>query len=749
MLRRALASSWPAFGATLIGIAAVLLRFHVGAPDLARYAVYLVGAVALPGVFTWRALLASLHDGDRAPTWFEDLTLGTIFGLTLQLPFFLASVALGMPLLILTPTVLAVALSPTRWGREVWRLPTRRLDARASWLLGAVILYGTLWMAWNDFVERPLNVPAFRVVSADVTFHQALIADISRRFPAEIPWLLGTDLDYHWFVHAQIAASNTLTGMDSLTMLRLVMPTLTLALGVAGLAAVAMRLSGRTVAAVIAPTLLVVGSYHLMGPDFPTRLFYEPYLTGRFISSPSHAYAVAVSMPVVMLVLEVLRPRVKAPGAVWIALTLAALGLSGAKATFLPIFVCGAIGVWGVEVLRTRRFPRTPAMLTLLMVAVFGFGQFVLLGGQTGDMEIAPFRTIARGLIGNDLPRSPLNVALMTLATLTGWLLYGIGAVGLKRKLLDPRAVFILVSISAGITVPFLLYRMGLSQLWFSRAVAELIVLISAWGMARVLPRPLSNRQGLLYGALAVLSGTVAYLVSVWVQEIQGTGEAQPASMLLTAAFPVAIGAGYFVIRLLSRSRHRPGPPLAVLLTVLLGLSLSNVMITLSRGEEPGPEPRGRGGLFERGGAQAAEHIAEHSPVDSVVATNIHCLRPGAATCDFRSFWVSAYTGRRVVMEGWGYTAVAKKARAANKGQGGQYHLPVPYPERLAMNDAVFTEPTVENLRRLVDTYGVDWLFVGKKHDADLPGLRNLTEDTDLVSVAFENKNYVVYRVGG
>src|SRR5581483_118611 len=73
-------------------------------------------------------------------------------------------------------------------------------------------------------------------------------------------------------------------------------------------------------------------------------------------------------------------------------------------------------------------------------------------------------------------------------------------------------------------------------------------------------------------------------------------------------------------------------------------------------------------------------------------------------------FAISAYTERRVLVEGWGFTAHAHE-RAAELGA---WVGAVPYwrPDVLAANDAAFTTPSVETVSRLRDRYRVRWLFV-------------------------------------
>nr|MBA3430491.1 hypothetical protein [Actinomycetota bacterium] len=695
----------------------------------------------LPGVIAWRLLLAHLHvvDEDTSPTWFEDLTLGTIFGFGLQLPFFLVGMASGSPLLVFALPVLALVVAlATPFGRRVVTLPTRRLDWRASWALTAVILYGAVWLVRNAFRFRPLSLAAKDNPYIDEAFHQALIADISYRFPPEIPYFLGTRLDYHWFVHAQIATSNTVTGLESELMLRVLTPIVGLALGILGLGAVALRLTGRPVAAFIAPALLVVGAFHLNGSSFIAGHFLEPYLSARFVSSPSHSYSVMMSMPAVMLVLELLRSKAHASRLTWLTLTLTLLALSGSKATFIPAFVCGAVAVWVVHLLVHRRRDKTAGRLVLLMIAVTAFAQLVIFGGQSGEMAFAPLRTVEAALVSQDIDVTLTSQVVMTLAILVSWLLYGVGAVGLFRDKmwLDPRAVWMLATIAAGLSVPFLLFRSGLGQLWFSRSVAEIVVLISAWGMSCLLPRLLTARHAGFLAAITATAGLGAYAVASFVESRGDATGATVTSLLLTTVAPFAVATIFIGVRLVAQRSALRRRGVVVLLVLLLGLGTVNVPFAYEGITEPpdGSEEQ----LFATGGVVAATHVADRSSPDEIVATNVHCLSPQGAKpqnerCDNRNFWIAAHTERRIVVEGWGYTAVAREAFPS-----------IPDPERFEINDAAFEEPSPRTVGRLVETYDVSWLFVAKKYAADIRGLR---EVNGLLDKSFENNNYVVFRV--
>src|SRR5665647_3772835 len=100
----------------------------------------------------------------------------------------------------------------------------------------------------------------------------------------------------------------------------------------------------------------------------------------------------------------------------------------------------------------------------------------------------------------------------------------------------------------------------------------------------------------------------------------------------------------------------------------------------------------------------AAAWLNQHTPNDAVIASNRHCIKgPQRPKCLSLAFWVSGLGGRRTVLEGWGYTSAAKSLTA-----------PTPFPERLAVNDAVFTDPSASTIDRLRSEYGASWLVADR-----------------------------------
>ncbi len=115
----------------------------------------------------------------------------------------------------------------------------------------------------------------------------------------------------------------------------------------------------------------------------------------------------------------------------------------------------------------------------------------------------------------------------------------------------------------------------------------------------------------------------------------------------------------------------------------------------------------------------AARWVRDHSQPDDVLATNAHCISGDPRySCDSRSFWLSAYAERSVLIEGWGFAP-----RTAAVGLGPFWDSAL-----LDLNERAFTAPTEADLAELRDRYGVRWLVVDRSVRREGPALANLTD---------------------
>jgi hypothetical protein len=177
------------------------------------------------------------------------------------------------------------------------------------------------------------------------------------------------------------------------------------------------------------------------------------------------------------------------------------------------------------------------------------------------------------------------------------------------------------------------------------------------------------------------------------------------------ALLGVAVAA-YVVLRLAAPKwpMLQGAVPLLVI-ALVMGFSLPNVATVLAspiNGKPPSDL------IVPGDGIDVARWLRDHSDPDDLVATNLHytCYTRLDNACDNRSFWVSAYSERRILVEGWAYTTKSTTNGAAFWD-----------PSLLAANDAVFTDPSAAAIAKLRDAYGAHWLFADlTSADADSIG---------------------------
>jgi hypothetical protein len=152
--------------------------------------------------------------------------------------------------------------------------------------------------------------------------------------------------------------------------------------------------------------------------------------------------------------------------------------------------------------------------------------------------------------------------------------------------------------------------------------------------------------------------------------------------------------------------------------------------------EHPPPAAPTSAFAFSSDQVEAARWLRDRSGPRDVVVTNRHCAVPDAPACDSRRFVVTAYTERRVLVEGWAYTPTWFESPT---GPDGPAFRPFWDPELLALNDALFTDPSEEVVRRLV-AHGARWAFV----DRTAPASDRLGRHAEL---AHETEWAAVYRL--
>jgi hypothetical protein len=764
-----LRSGWLPLAVLSAATVAALLAYQVPAADITRYAAYTLLAVSLPGTLLWRLLRGSRVR--VATPWVEDVAGGTALGWAIELPVYLLARAADAPLAVVAwpaLTVLCFAVVPRL--RRYWR-PKDTITAPLGWswsmagvgllvLLGAVVQY----YRWHGLSGKWASQPYF-----DVVYQLALAAEVKHHVPPTTPYVLGTPLDYHWFVHGHMAAASWISGVELQTIVYRLFGLPMLAAFTVLISLTAWRLTGRwwpgALAAAATFALGALSPYGWApGAYFDLSLLYQ-----NLWVSPTQTFAATLFAALVLPLIDRLRGEAGGRGQ-WVAVVLLTGAVMGAKATYLPMLLAGLGLVVAVRlVLRPRS--RTAVLAGLAAGAVtaayFVFATLVVFGGQSHALVLAPLDSlrwwaaaVGTGLNAGFHGKPWWLPAALLVFTAVSWLVPAAGAGALLarwRRLVDPAVLILLGVIGSGAVLTLMLKHPGVSQLYFWRSASPYLLVLAIAGLAAVLPaaptaptaqppaQPTAPPPAQVTAQLptqrlrvtlpVVLGAVLAGAALAWLAALAAGGTAphgRPRSIVLGLGAPlviVLIGLAIGTVALLVARRRVAalrGLTVAVLVAAALGTGLPPTVAKLSgivRAELAARHVVYSVGAGARpiapGGIEAARWLRDHSGPDDVVATNTHCRAVANGRCDNRHFWVSAFTERRVLVEGWGYTPKVYERAWQSEFATQRFWDP----RLLAENDRAFTDPTPASIGLLRDRYRVRWLFVDERYDRPAPTL--------------------------
>ncbi|BCJ44022.1 hypothetical protein GCM10010168_68250 [Actinoplanes ianthinogenes] len=710
-----------------------LLGTGTPARDIALYGVYFLLAIVVPGTLVFRALFGSRGN------WPEDLTLGTAAGLVVMLAgwalgaaFGLQSLLIGWPVLVVLPFLLVPGL------RRCWRRGAGDpLPLGWHWAMAAVLLLVILWLAtvFQDFPLPPVRFEYYK----DLYYHLALVHEMTRSMPFQVPQLAGYELRYHYLSDADLATASMVTGIAPATLLfRLWFLAVTVA-GVFAFATLARVVSGRWWAAPVAAAAGFAGQAVSFGSAAAT------FNSGGPVSLLSPSQDIAMPLIALFTVIAVDRLRGRPLGWGWAFLPPLAVACAGSKASVLPPLAAGLAAAGVVTLWRTRKLPWAAAGLFGVAVSGMLFGARFFAGGGAGVLQPQPLGTLrwlapyTQTLGVDDGPRwgglvpPGIQNAGTTGRAFIAWVLIwalllqaprliGLALPPRSRGTGDPALPLIAGTLLAGLGATWVFWHPTASQVYFFAGVIPFGAVLAAWSLA---DRARSWRvpvAGAVAGALcAVLLPGVdppARTVSAWAWTL-----AVPLLRLAAITAVVVV-----VVLVVWRGRARRALPVA-LIAATLGAGVASYTVQNAEAvtvpAAPRGDPRYQVTPLEM---RAAFWLDAHAGENDLVATNVHC-RPMSATtpCDARAFWVAGLGGRRTLVESWGYSDQA----VARNGVRDRVYFYQPAPDRalFALNQRAFSTGDPAVVARLRDDYGVRWLFADSRAGTVAPALAQVATE--------------------
>ncbi|MEU8103045.1 hypothetical protein AB0C18_04885 [Nonomuraea muscovyensis] len=741
---------WLPAGSVAAFTFAVLNRYGVSGTDIALFAGYVALGLALPGALTVRAL------SGRPRTLAEEVALGLPLGYAVEILAYTGARAAGLPLLVLAwPLATYAAFLAVPSLRRHWR---RRARPESPWwwpsFLAVVTASLVAWSAVKFFATHALTWPALGTSAPDMPFHLALVGELTHHVPPMVPMVAGEPLAYHWFVYAHLAAAGRLTGIEPLVLLfRLgMLPMLAAIVVLAGMTGRRLTRSWCGAAVTVVGTVFVGAPSLYLGAN---GLFTWGGIPDTAWISPTQTLGALLFAAVVLVLIDLLEHRPRDVRG-WCLAAVLLVALTGAKATYLPLLAAGLAVVAAVRVVRGRR-PSRPVLIGMgLTAACILFAQFVLFGRARQGLIVDPFsfmRVTWSELTGAAEPPGG-GVPGIAPVYLVCWALTWLGVLGLAvrpRQLLRPAVTLMLGVGVAGLSAALLFGHPGRSQLFFLWGGYPYLAAVTAWGLL-----VLVRRAGLSPRATACAAGAglaAAYLVPLLCGVTIPLAPGQDTGVLYRPYLVLGLTAVAAVVLLARWRGLRGAAALVVVALAAVGLpaygharvlSALDGFVTTAPAAPATARPAARGPVTEQaipaGALTAGRWLRAHSAPGDLVATNAHCRWGREDPCDSRFPWVAALSERRVLVEGWAYTAAnLSRWRPGLPPES----LPFWDQELLRLNDAAFRVPSAEVMRLLRERHGVRWLFAEERSGTSLGRIG------DFATLLFRSGGYAVYRLPG
>ena len=604
----------------------------------------------------------------------------------------------------------------------LWSLPstrTRLLSFRSATpstgMFVALLLLGlilSLFVLLPFFLTNPDADSDYVQYHLDFPFFEGLTHSVITWGGSDWIHLAGTEFRYHWLTYAWSGWESKLSLAEPLVLLTRIMP-LTAVLGICLMTmAIAQSMTRKISASVLALMLVTLGI------GIADSAFFGFLIVP---GSPSQLLTTVWLMAAAFVLMRYVNGQGKNAGNLMV-LAVLAFGSTGGKISAGVVLMGAILGVTFVSVLRRTHLTR--AILALIITGISTITAFVVFIAPTtgpltvsgNGLDIAPGLGILFGLEPAEI-LSPAPHIWWLIVSVAGFIVLNAKNSGIL--LIRPfRSNYVAVGAAAGaIAVGSLFsiasFQIGNSHLYFILTAGAIAGPIAAVGLTQYY---FSHRQiahklffPCIAGAL-LLSGLV--LFSGLRIDIPGRLKLDP--ILYWSVFPIAVlVVTILVLFLITRATHRGLSrktlrSLTALYSVTfltfmsiwtgLGFGFWNLHYTLSYEREI--EYSSSYG-WTNAHAEALEWLRNSSAPNDLIATNRFCLKEETVpNCDSLSFVVSALSGRRMLVEGYAYSA----------GLG----VITPWVADRVQASTDFAEnPSRESLDSL-QFYGVDWVVIDK-----------------------------------
>jgi hypothetical protein len=713
--------------------------------DIVKFVAYDVAFVAIPGA----ALLWAVRG--RRSHLLVTVALGWPLGQALEILAFSATAAVGLrglfllyPILVTVPCALliyrrraGVAQDPDPGGMSV----------PLMWTVATTLSVGLIYLTIMFLPTAPLPTSTVLIEYPDFPYFLGLIHQVTYHWPPTSAGLYGVPLAYEWFVFFHMAAATQVTHVP--------------------VPIIALRLDYVPTILVVGCQLLAVGRYLgraawtgalavivvlLMGPlDLVASPTAGAFGDGIFINlwdSWTFPFGLLFFLSLLYLITERVRAvtwRTPEDIRSWALIALLMIGGSGAKATVLPVILVGT-GMYAVlYVIVRRRLPAAAIVTVGLGIVIFLGTYLVIYAGNTPDTVIAFLKWLGGTppvLFAETIHHAAVRAIALPLAYVAGaagllFPLFGILYLLRRRHHREiPGLTLPFCMLLAGALIASVVHQSSYSEGYFEETGYMAAAIVAAAGLRLAW---LDVGRGMPVSRRAAIAATAACVVLfLVVAKVRSGSTATPRSDLdLYAVLIAAVVIILLVWALALRARNRSTS--GILALTLIPMVAASVLTTpfviyptvrkfIAGVPITDPQP-----VLVPGLLTALYWLRDHAPIDAVFAVNNHWLDP--ARVNGKYYYYGAFSERQIFIEAYdpiryGITP-GIPSRAATI-----------FAYRQGVNDAVFNNANVDDLRVMTQQYMVRFLFVDRIHGTFNPAVLKLGD------VVFSNQDATIVAVG-
>lgn len=570
--------------------------------------------------------------------------------------------------------------------------PVRITCSKRHWLVLVPVLVGFAGLG-SFFAEHPLRFRGWITYFGDVPFHEALNRSVASLGLTDSSFAAGQQVRYHWLSAGWAGALTDLGGLDSyvsLTRVLYVLAMSTAALLAWSIAREALPTS-RWAPLVSSLAMVTVG---FIGTG--RRNTYNVFLVDI---SPTHTFAVPLLLLAVLLVL-----RMGSRGSSRMLGLLVLVGgcLLISRITQAAVLGAGMVALVAFTWLWDRRALRGTVLAFLGLSAAWVFAYVIFLTGGPPNSLSLRMNTEIASLFGLTPLGNGIDGALGAIALACAVLLPCLGNIALLREggTAARLGVASLTGGIAGVVLCLTTDQAGGGQISFLWAALAISAPGSGAGLAlalqRIGPRSAAAAVALLVGCTI---GAIGVLVPQFTVATRFGGVMR--WMLPTAAM-------CFVLLVLLTARRPRLVSAALIFAVCAGMAAGATGLAIRWSLLPGSATARTPLSFEPQLVSAVHVLRDKMTEEDIAVTNVGCGAWGEEPpdCGSINFFVSANTGRRVLLEGQDYSA------GYSPGSGEAME---PWArERLVASTAFLRFADPQAWCELVDD-GVTWAWIDKR----------------------------------